>query len=314
MRFRAVKEDLWGRLQWRPVPLLDVILGYDCNLACDYCTITPTMRARAMPSGAVVAELRRGRELGFEAVSFTGGEPTIRGDLIPLIRIARELGFSDVKLQTNGLVFAEASNIDRAVQAGVTRFHVSIHTHDETQYDALVRREGAYPLMVAALDNLVARGVTLNADVILKSDTYRRLPDAVAWLHGRGVRNITLWFVSLTDGNRDNVESMPRMTDVVPVMSEAFAWCSGHEVAIRSLHVPRCLLGDSASYAHDPGADRVRVVTPDASFELRESKISPQRYVPACEGCEHREVCPGVRGDYIDRYGDGEIARARGLQ
>ena len=38
--------------------LLDVILGYDCNLACDYCTITPVMRRRALTSAMVLAAMR----------------------------------------------------------------------------------------------------------------------------------------------------------------------------------------------------------------------------------------------------------------
>ena len=48
--------------------LLDIILGYDCNLACTYCTITESMRTRALSAQAVVAELQRGRRHGFDAV------------------------------------------------------------------------------------------------------------------------------------------------------------------------------------------------------------------------------------------------------
>ena len=69
------------------------------------------------------------------------------------------------------------------------------------------------------------------------------------------------------DGNRDNVHSMPRMTEVVPVMRRAFAWARENAMEVRSLHVPRCLLGDDAIHALDPGqGDRVWVVTPDAEL------------------------------------------------
>jgi cyclic pyranopterin phosphate synthase len=292
--------------------LLDVILGYDCNLWCDYCTITSEMRRRSLSTGRVVAEMRRGRELGYDAVSFTGGEPTLRSDLLGLVRAARSLGYGDVKVQSNGLLYAQATNVDRMIAAGVSRFAVSIHTHDEGAYDRLVQREGSYPLMVTGLDNLVARGVVLQADVILKNDTFAKLPDALRWLHGRGVRNAHLWFISLTDGNRDNVASMPRMTEVVPAMREAFDLGRSLGMDVRSLHVPRCLLGESyVDRALDPGADRVRVVTPEATFELRDSKITPSVHVPACSGCRHEPICPGVRPDYLERYGDAEIAAAR---
>jgi cyclic pyranopterin phosphate synthase len=293
------------------VALLDIVLGYDCNLFCDYCTITAEMRQRALPAAKVAAAIRDARRAGFEAVSFTGGEPTIRPDLLPLIELARAEGFTDIKVQSNGLLLAHGPNVDRLLAAGVTRWHVSIHTHEEAAYDTLVRREGSYPLMVAALEALVARGVALTADVILKRDTVPRLPGAMRWLHARGVRSVHLWFVSLTDGNAQNLESMPRMTDALPAMRDAFAFGREHGMEVKSLHVPRCLLAADAPHAYDPGADRVRVVTPEAIFELKDSKLAGHRYVPACDGCAFRAVCPGVRADYLARYGDAEFTAAR---
>jgi cyclic pyranopterin phosphate synthase len=292
--------------------LLDVILGYDCNLACDYCTITPAMRARALPSERVVAELRRGRGDGYDALSLTGGEPTIRGDLLGLVRAARALGYGDVKLQSNGLLLAPPGNVARLAAAGVSRVHVSIHTHRQERYDALVRREGSYPLMVQGLEAAVGSGLPVVAEVILKEDTYRELPRALAWLRERGVTAADLWFVSLTDGNAANTGCMPRLTEVVPVMAEGFAFARAHGMRVRSLHVPRCLLGEDHVHAHDPGAQRVRVVTPDATFELRHSRLTGQLHVPACSGCQWEQRCPGVREDYLQRYGDAEIAAARG--
>jgi cyclic pyranopterin phosphate synthase len=291
--------------------LLDVILGYDCNLACDYCTITPAMRERSLTPAAVVAAMRSGRARDYDRVAFTGGEPTIRGDLVGLIKASRKLGYADVKVQSNGLLFTEA-NVARLVDAGVSRFHVSIHTHDPTAYDALVRRADSYALMDRGLRNVVASGAHVVVDMIIKTDTYRRLPDAVAWAAARGVPEIHLWYVSLTDQNAANVESLPAMTAAVPFMREAFAVARERGVDIKSLHVPRCLLGDDWEHAWDPGSQRVMVVTPDATFELKDSRLAGQDQVPACAGCRFEDICPGVRPDYVARYGDVEIARARG--
>jgi len=52
--------------------LLDVILGYERNLACDCCTITE-MRRQELGTAAVLGALRRGRSLDYDRVSFTGG-------------------------------------------------------------------------------------------------------------------------------------------------------------------------------------------------------------------------------------------------
>jgi cyclic pyranopterin phosphate synthase len=168
--------------------------------------------------------------------------------------------------------------------------------------------------MVAGLENVIASGVAHTVDVILKRDTYGKLPDAMRWLADRGAKSVHLWLVSLTDQNQGNVASLPKMTDVVPFAIEAFRFGEAHGIDVRSLHLPRCLLGapENVAHAFDPGADDVRVVTPEATFELRRSKITGQVHVPACEGCAHREICPGLREDYLDVYGDAEIAAARG--
>ncbi len=292
--------------------LLDVILGYDCNLACDYCTITPAMRERSLGAAQVVAALRQGRADGLDRAAFTGGEPTIRGDLLGLVRAARTLGYDDVKVQTNGLVLGQGDNAGRLAAAGATRLHISVHTHLEDRYEALVRSVGSFARMLAGLDAMLATGLPLVVDLILKEDTYRGLPEAIAWLHDRGVRAVDLWFVSLTDHNAENVASLPRMTDVTPVLATAFGFARARGMVLRSLHVPRCLLGEDHAHAFDPGAARVRVLTPDACFDLKASRLAGQRQVPACRGCEFAAVCPGLRPDYLAVYGDGEVAAARG--
>ncbi len=292
--------------------LLDVILGYDCNLACDYCTITTAMRRRSLGTPQVLAAMRRARADGLTRVAFTGGEPTIRPDLLGLVRAARGLGFADIKVQSNGLVLGQADNAARLAAAGATRVHLSIHTHEPAAYDALVRSPGAFARMQAGLDAVLATGLPVVVDMILKSDTYRRLPAALAWAHARGVRAADLWFVSLTDGNADNLASLPRMTEVVPVMADGFAFARAHAMTLRSLHVPRCLLGPDHPHAFDPGAARVRVLTPDACFDLRDSRLAGQQQVPACVGCEFAALCPGLRPDYLAVYGDEEVAAARG--
>ena len=293
--------------------LVDVILGYDCNLACDYCTITPQMRARSLPAARILQQMRIGRSRDYDRVAFTGGEPTIRGDLVGLIKAANKLGYGSIKVQSNGLLFTEA-NVARLRQAGVTRIHISIHTHEPAAYDALVRREGSYALMEQGLRNAVASGAHVVVDLIIKADTYQKLPAATEWIAARGVPEVHLWYVSLTDGNADKPESLPAMSEAVPLMREAFAIARERGIDMKSLHVPRCLLGEDAVHAWDPGSQRVIVVTPDASFELKDSRLAGQHQVPACAGCEHEAICPGVRPDYVARYGDTEVAHARGQQ
>jgi cyclic pyranopterin phosphate synthase len=305
-------------LEDSPVPdlqrapaLLDVVLGYDCNLGCTYCTITDAMRRRALGTEQVAREIDRAAARGYRDVAFTGGEPTIRNDLGPLVRYARRRGFEHVKVASNGLRYAHGPYLDQLIACGVDRFHVSMHARSDEAYETTVRRAETAKLRRAAIENLVARGLDPVADLILKEDTYR---EARAWiqdLHAIGIRRFALWLVSLTDGNANNTEQLPRISDVVPHLLPAFddARSGGYEVV--SLHIPRCFLHGYEDHVRHPGADRVTVVTPDEVFELQSSKLSGGVKPDGCARCQFFDACPGLRSDYVALHGGQEVRAVR---
>ena len=75
-----------------------------CNFKCSYChnpeLVDPRLFQPCIKENEVLAFLntRRGK---LDAVTITGGEPTIQDDLAPLIKQIKKMGFA-VKLDTNG--------------------------------------------------------------------------------------------------------------------------------------------------------------------------------------------------------------------
>ena len=286
--------------------LLDVVLGYDCNLACTYCTITQEMRLRALPTERVAKEIDRAAQRGFREIAFTGGEPTIRPDLPALVKYAKKRGFVEVKVASNGLRYAHMPYLEMLANAGVNQFHMSMHAFDDDAYDATVQREGTAALRKQAIANLVARNLNPIADLILKEDTYR---DVRAWVLGlaeRGVRHFRLWLVSLTDGNAQNTQQLPRISHVSEAIKETLDVARTNRLDVRSLHIPRCFLAGYEDHVHHPGADLVTVVTPDDVFDLKNSRLSGGVKPLGCKGCKFFDVCPGLRADYIALHGDQE--------
>jgi cyclic pyranopterin phosphate synthase len=297
--------------------LLDLVLEYDCNLKCNYCTITDEMRRRNLPTRAVVRRIAEAAQRGVTALSITGGEPTIRKDLAGLVRYARERGFADVKVQSNGLMFSYPRYVRLLIDAGVTRFHVSVHGHDgrgAAAYETVTGGwAGTHALMLRGLDNLVAAGADLTADMIVMESTYRDLLAGLADLHRRGVRRFALWLVSLTDQNRANPESLPRISDTLSAVRACLEYGREHGIEVRSLHIPRCLLPGYEDHVYHPGfGEDVWVTTPDADFQLSRSRLGGQVKTERCRGCRWFDACPGVRQDYFERYGDGELTAVRG--
>ena len=81
-----------------------IIYTRGCDLRCPYChnpeLVLPEQYAPAIPVLDVIEFLKKRQGL-LEAVTITGGEPTLHDDLGELIGRIRELGYA-VKLDTNG--------------------------------------------------------------------------------------------------------------------------------------------------------------------------------------------------------------------
>lgn len=287
--------------------LLDLVLGYECNLGCDYCTITPAMRRRNLSTAQARAAIERGRARGASELQLGGGEPTIRRDLVDLVAHGRALGFAAIKVQSNGLMLSYPEFLARLTAAGATKLSISVHAHEATRYHRLTRSDATFPLLERAIDQVVASGLPLECELIAKADTYRHLPEAARWLAGRGVRAVRLWLVSLTDGNRENLESLPRMSEVAPFFREVFEDARRDGRSAVSLHLPKCTLPGDEAHVVDPAAGGVLCVTPDAEFQLEESQLGGQSKPDSCRACREDHACRGVRRDYAERHGTAEL-------
>ncbi len=93
--------------------LTNLLITNRCNLRCSYCFMN------AGASGAVyepsledikklMIQARNQKPMGSKAIQITGGEPTIRDDLFDIIRMAKEVGFSHVQVNTNGIKLSES--------------------------------------------------------------------------------------------------------------------------------------------------------------------------------------------------------------
>jgi MoaA/NifB/PqqE/SkfB family radical SAM enzyme len=290
------------------MPLLDVVLGYDCNLKCGYCTITDAMRLRSLPTEVVAREIEAAALRGWKEVAFTGGEPTIFPDLAKLVRFAKKRGFEQIKVASNGLRYAHEPFLDHLIESGVNVFHMSMHAFEDAAYERTVARLDTARLRRQAIGHLVSRGHAPVADLILKNDTYGALVPWIASLVDQGIRRFDLWLVSLTDQNAGKVDQLPQITALVPELVRAFdaARAGGYEV--RALHVPRCFVPGYEGHVRHPGVGGVRVVTPDEVFDLAGSRLTggvkPEE---ACGRCRYRDECPGLRKDYVGVFGTGEL-------
>jgi cyclic pyranopterin phosphate synthase len=135
-----------GRLvdpQRRVIDYLRVSVTDRCNYRCTYCMpedgVDHVQRADILSFEEICALVACFTHLGVSRVRLTGGEPTVRRDLVDLVRMLRTIpGLRDVALSTNGHLLPELARPLR--EAGVDRLNVSIDTLDPTRFAAITRR------------------------------------------------------------------------------------------------------------------------------------------------------------------------------
>ncbi len=87
-----------------PGKICAIVFSQGCNFRCPYCynpeLVNPDLYKECLPEDEVFSFLakRRGK---LDAVTITGGEPTIQNDLIEFIKRVRKMGYL-IKVDTNG--------------------------------------------------------------------------------------------------------------------------------------------------------------------------------------------------------------------
>ena len=128
-----------------------------CNLSCPVCFAEagdsanePTMdQLRTM-----MQILRDQRPVPCSAIQFSGGEPTMRDDLPEIVALARQLGFSQIQVATNGMKLASSPNLcGDLVRNGLTTIYLQFDGVTSEPYKTLRGRD-LLPMKHRAIENL----------------------------------------------------------------------------------------------------------------------------------------------------------------
>ena len=125
----------------RNINYLRISLTDACNLRCVYCMpehMTFRPGSTLLQDDELLTLISLFVELGSEKIRFTGGEPTLRRNLVELIRtVAGMSGVKSVGLTTNGILLDYLARPLR--DAGLDRVNVSLDTLDEARFRQITR-------------------------------------------------------------------------------------------------------------------------------------------------------------------------------
>lgn len=150
---------------------LRISLTERCNLRCLYCMPEEGIQLSPNKELLTTAEIYYLSALfvnqGVNKIRLTGGEPTVRKDIIPLMQqigTLRRNGLKEIALTTNGISLHR--KLEDMVEAGLTGVNISLDTLDPHQFVLLTRRQGFDAVMKSI--NRVQEMNKLGAGIKLK--------------------------------------------------------------------------------------------------------------------------------------------------
>lgn len=233
---------------------LDANLGYLCNNNCLFCYF---MARNKGPCNLDTAKARKLfyfiRKLGIGTLEITGGEATLRADILDLIRYAkRNLKFDKITIITNGTRFSDERFAAEAVKAGVDDVLVSIHGHDAALHDRLVGRNGAFKEVLKAVKNIKQLGISCRSNTVISNLNYSKSSEIAGLLNNSGIEKINyIFFSPLDDAIKANHELWLRYSTAAPFIKQMID-VYAHKIKTISIKViPFCQLEGYERYTTD---------------------------------------------------------------
>jgi cyclic pyranopterin phosphate synthase len=126
----------------RHINYLRISLIDRCNLRCVYCMPVSGLQflpdERLLTADEIELVARSAAGVGFRKIRFTGGEPTLRLDLVEIVeRVAAIEGIEEVAMTTNAIRLPHLAAA--LVKAGMARVNIHIDTLDPTRLPSIMR-------------------------------------------------------------------------------------------------------------------------------------------------------------------------------
>lgn len=163
---------------------LNLKITYDCTNKCQFCFST-YLKDNIISVDGLLKAIEDGITNGCDELVLSGGEPTLYPDIIiKVLTIADKVGYKKFILQTNGSGLAYDSDLlvflDKFAQKKELCVSFSIHGHCTEIHDKMSSCEGAFDLLIKAMENIKHSSCKLYTNTVVSTLNIHHLKDIAA--------------------------------------------------------------------------------------------------------------------------------------
>ena len=159
---------------WTAPPRMDLALTYRCNNNCSFCYAGGPRQVPEIDTAAWKKIIEKLWDNGVPQVVFTGGEPTLRTDLVELVESSKEFVTG---LVTNGRTLASLAG--DLVRAELDYVQVSWESHLPEIHDKMVCVAGAWRETRDGIAAALQQGMSVITNTTLTKDNLELFPETI---------------------------------------------------------------------------------------------------------------------------------------
>lgn len=295
--------------------------GFSCNNNCIICSTRP--KGKTYPdrsSQEIIKDLREGKKKNYQIVEFTGGEPTIRPDILDLIKIAKELGYKEITLSTNARMLSYDSFCQKAIKNGLTRVTFTLNAPDSHLGDAICRTPGAFEQILQGIRNVLkCPQITVSANTVPFQLNYKYLHQIGKFIQDLGINTWNILDLIPDGYAKDFYQRLSiKMSDLSLTLNNLKDIIKDFQV-VNFFDFSLCLF--RPELRENP---RTHFITAQGRVEItKQVGYQPKRFeksadnfyqdihkerTKVCQDCKFSQSCGGIWKDYLNLYGDREIS------
>jgi len=172
--------------EWIAPARMDLAITYRCNLNCSHCYTGGSREMKELSLAEWVKVYEVLWKIGVPQVVFTGGEPTLRNDLVDLVSEAEEFVTG---LVTNGTTLAELAAPLR--NASLDYVQVTLESNNPEIHNRMVGDGGAFERTIQGIRKALEIGLQVVTNTTLTKQNAGAFPELLRFGKELGLKNMS---------------------------------------------------------------------------------------------------------------------------